>query len=448
MIQLTFLPASPHGPVRPALLGPAGTSSFALALGTLALSPTAKGEGLLPERQMLAEAGKDLPDPVPVAAEDDDSEDTPDRAEIAFAWFAISPTPNPAIPQGIAASTVGIAARMRAEDGGAAALPDLDPAAPRPSDSASGSAAPNAPAAKTGIVPLAAMPAAPAAAPVFTDRVDVPTAQAGDTPQLALAKAAQDHPGAAPAASAAPADPDAIAAKAATLPGRVDQPVRTTGSEFQPTPQPAGQAPTPEASRAAVPNTPALPPLAPAIETAILASGPAILPPARRAPAIELAALALAPSAADALRPHAVTAAGDVQQSAIDMRRQEWVGKMVDQIEALRDAAPVRETRLSLAPEALGKVEVSIRHEGDRVHVHFATETQAARQLIADAQPRLGELAEARGIKLGQTSFESGTAGQGPNRDTRDHSGAQQSRQPRPANSDSPVGTADDDRIA
>jgi flagellar hook-length control protein FliK len=132
----------------------------------------------------------------------------------------------------------------------------------------------------------------------------------------------------------------------------------------------------------------------------------------------------------------------------LDTRRQEWMGKMVEHIEALRDAAPVRETRISLAPEALGKVDVSIRHEGDRVHVHFTTETPAARQLIADAQPRLTELAETRGLKLGQTSFESGTAGQGPNRDSRSNPAPLQSRAPLPANSESAVGSADDERIA
>ncbi|WP_162254688.1 flagellar hook-length control protein FliK [Sphingomonas sp. Root241] len=115
----------------------------------------------------------------------------------------------------------------------------------------------------------------------------------------------------------------------------------------------------------------------------------------------------------DIVRPHAIAAAADVQQSALDMRRQEWMGQMVDRLEAMRDASPSRETRLSLSPEALGKVDVSIRQDGDRIHVHFATETPAARQLLTEAQPRLSELAEARGVKLGQTSVDGGGAGQG-----------------------------------
>jgi flagellar hook-length control protein FliK len=203
--------------------------------------------------------------------------------------------------------------------------------------------------------------------------------------------------------------------------------------------------------------SPALVPVIAAPPTNPLASSAIPVPPAsapaapsafRRAAHVEPMAAAALLSLADAVQPHAVSAAADVRQGPLDTRRQEWVGKMVEHIEALRDAAPVRETRLSLAPEALGNVEVSIRHEGDRVHVHFTTETTAARQLIADAQPRLTELAEARGLKLGQTSFESGTAGQSPHRESRSNPAPQQSRAPLPANSESAVGSTDDERIA
>lgn len=110
-----------------------------------------------------------------------------------------------------------------------------------------------------------------------------------------------------------------------------------------------------------------------------------------------------------------VAATTDVQQGALDTRRQEWLGKMVETIEAMQEATPVKETRLALMPEALGKVDVSVRRDGDRVHVHFATETQAARQILTDAQPRLHELAEQRGVRLGQTSVDSGASQSGAN---------------------------------
>jgi flagellar hook-length control protein FliK len=90
------------------------------------------------------------------------------------------------------------------------------------------------------------------------------------------------------------------------------------------------------------------------------------------------------------------------------------MGQMVERIETLRDAAPIRETRIALVPDALGKVDIAVRQDGERVHVHFTAETQAARQILSDAQPRLTELAESRGIRLGQTSVDIGQGGANP----------------------------------
>lgn len=144
-----------------------------------------------------------------------------------------------------------------------------------------------------------------------------------------------------------------------------------------------------------------------------------------------------------------VAATPDAQHGALDLRRQEWLGKMVETIEAMRDAAPVKETRISLVPDALGKVDISVRHEGDRVHVHFAAETQAARQILTDAQPRLTELAEQRGIRLGQTSVDAQNAGA--------QSGQRHNEAPRPQAPLAPAGAraakdqfthTDDDRVA
>jgi flagellar hook-length control protein FliK len=154
---------------------------------------------------------------------------------------------------------------------------------------------------------------------------------------------------------------------------------------------------------------------APQLAAALFAAAPAVASPAetRRTLIQDLLPAGGPVALADIVRPHAIAAPADIQQGVLDMRRQEWMGQMVDQLEAMRDSSPSRETRLSLSPEALGKVDVSIRQDGDRIHVHFATETPAARQLLTEAQPRLSELAEARGVKLGQTSVDGGGAGQG-----------------------------------
>jgi flagellar hook-length control protein FliK len=140
-----------------------------------------------------------------------------------------------------------------------------------------------------------------------------------------------------------------------------------------------------------------------------------------------------------------VQALAGTAQPALDMSGNDWPGQMIERIAALRDSAEVADTRIKLAPENLGALEVSIRRDGDRIHVHFTADNPAARQLIADATPRLAELADARGLKLGQASVDGGNAGNSPHgsqRDDRQHATA---HQPSIASQSEPAG---DDRIA
>ena len=124
------------------------------------------------------------------------------------------------------------------------------------------------------------------------------------------------------------------------------------------------------------------------------------------------------------------------------MRQDRWPHAMIERIEMLRDAADAVDTRIRLVPDALGAIDVSVKTEGDTVRVHFNAEQAATRTLLADAQPRLAELAEARGLKLSQGSF--------------GDSGAQQQRAPttpqtpnRPASVSTVIAdTPDDIRIA
>jgi len=105
------------------------------------------------------------------------------------------------------------------------------------------------------------------------------------------------------------------------------------------------------------------------------------------------------------------TAPVAVSETAVDTRHAQWIEGVIDHIEVLRDAADATDTRIRLSPDALGKVDVAISREGDRVNVHFTTTTPEARQLLVDAQPRLAAIAETRGLKLGQSSVDSGSAG-------------------------------------
>jgi flagellar hook-length control protein FliK len=109
----------------------------------------------------------------------------------------------------------------------------------------------------------------------------------------------------------------------------------------------------------------------------------------------------------------AVAATGSTNAAPLDLRQDPGLQRMIDHIETLRDDANAHDTRIKLSPDALGSVDVAVRQEGDRVHVRFTTEHEATRALIAEAQPRLTELASARGVRIGDTSVTTDSAGGG-----------------------------------
>ena len=106
----------------------------------------------------------------------------------------------------------------------------------------------------------------------------------------------------------------------------------------------------------------------------------------------------------------AVAAPTQGQAPALDLAQDDWMATMIDRIETLRDeSGGVRETRMKLLPEALGNVEVSVRRdETGAIQVRIAADTAQARALLADAAPKLAEMAEARGVKLGGSSVDAG----------------------------------------
>jgi flagellar hook-length control protein FliK len=116
---------------------------------------------------------------------------------------------------------------------------------------------------------------------------------------------------------------------------------------------------------------------------------------------------------ATTLHASATAAIGDASHAALDMRHDDWPQAMIDRIEALRDAADANDTRIRLLPDALGKVDVSLRHDGDAVHVHFAAELPTTQTLLNNAQPRLAELAQTRGLRISQGAVDSDAAGAG-----------------------------------
>lgn len=110
------------------------------------------------------------------------------------------------------------------------------------------------------------------------------------------------------------------------------------------------------------------------------------------------------------IKTHVVAAAADAQHGALDLRQEQWPTRMIERIDALRDAANANDTSIRLIPDALGKIDVSLKRDGETVTVHFVAQQAETRQLLADAAPKLAELAEARGLKLTQGGAD--TAGQ------------------------------------
>ena len=180
------------------------------------------------------------------------------------------------------------------------------------------------------------------------------------------------------------------------------------------------------------------------------------LQPARVAPAAEMFAAAIQRAVRDERRPdasdaaaamgapttdlatHAVTAADASRHAALDMARETWPARMIERIELLRDAADAVDTSIRLMPDKLGAIDVSLRRDGDTVQVQFTAQQAETRQLLADAQPKLVELADAKGLRLAMQAGGDGAGNQ-----------PQQQRATAPAPSITPPrASSEDDGIA
>jgi flagellar hook-length control protein FliK len=140
---------------------------------------------------------------------------------------------------------------------------------------------------------------------------------------------------------------------------------------------------------------------------------------------------------------------GQAERQALDMGRQDWPQKMIDRIEALRDDANANDTSIRLKPDALGRIDVSLRtHADGAITVRFSAEQPTTRALLADAAPQLNAAAEARGIRLTGTSVDlSGSGMTGGDRPRPDVERRQDSSN-RLATGDDEILAVDDGRVA
>ena len=270
----------------------------------------------------------------------------------------------------------------------------------------------------------------------------------------AIGRSATNTPTPAPMPSATPtpvavAPPVALAVAdpAPRAPGTA-RPLRIDRLSIEPTavgrePVPGSTAPSPAASTPVLAAAPAS-----VILPALQAFGAAM----RRAQANERKPVAtkdvVLPGVATLAAPAAVATPVTPADATLDTADRRWPHAMAAQIERLRDAADAQNldrasTRIRLLPDALGPVDVAVRRDGDQVHVHFAAADAQTRQLLADAQPRLADAAESRGLKLGRTEVSGG------DQPTADRQGQQRTPAPpqqpiRPAAPRARAMTADD----
>ncbi|MFL9840111.1 flagellar hook-length control protein FliK [Sphingomonas sp. ST-64] len=337
---------------------------FALALNMLALPGgklPGKGDG-----KAIAEGGKDLPE----AGIETDT-DT-DDAEPVLAWLPGQPIPlpeKPSLPGAALASVPDSAADSVLVNAGADQGPPCDVALPALAEEvAVGS-------------PIAGDPATAGESPVPDTAVDTVV----ETP-----------------------DPvNGLRPRSATVPAQAEP--RVGGGEHSARgEQPVAPGPLPIAATA-LPHSAAPLHSGPAAQIFAAALADAAEPVSRTTEPVVIEGQTARALEVQRTSVQAIDAA---DEAPLDLTRDAWAGKMIDRIATLRDAAEAADTRIRLAPEHLGSVEVSIRRDGDRLHVHFNAENPATRQLLAEAAPRLAELADSRGVKLGQTSVGGGTGGQ------------------------------------
>lgn len=136
---------------------------------------------------------------------------------------------------------------------------------------------------------------------------------------------------------------------------------------------------------------------------------------------LPLTASAGAPATAEGMR----TADLAVERQLDLARDSEWLDRLARDI--ARAGASDTPLRFRLHPQTLGHLQVELQ-QGDRgTAVRLTVETEAARQLLTDAQPRLAAEARAQGVRIAETHVDLSGSGRHAPGDQRRQDEARQS---------------------
>lgn len=388
-------------------------------------SPAAMPAPSLPPRQERAAPGRNLPAtraaPRPPAtaerapterpgeAVDTDDGDTAGRQAGAKPVASLLPEPIAIIaaaPQPVSTQPPA------ADDGSSDATAVPGPKAPPNAPAVLAHANPSPPSLATGEAVAAPLePARPFIAaenPLATRSSPTVGIPAGGAPPRdgTVAVPATSDPHRAPAAAL----PVPRAADAAPVPVQAAQMAASLPASAAPTPP--ARTPLAAAARRVVPAGPRPAPSASPAAPAVAATDRLLRARPNTAFAAEPAAAIDAPVAAPPPAPPVADVAATAAPAAIDTQHRDWRSQMLARIDQFVAADPVpgRETRITLSPDALGEVAVRLR-ETDRGIEVVLDAAPEARALLAEAAPRLTELAEARGLRLSLQSPGSGNEG-------------------------------------
>jgi flagellar hook-length control protein FliK len=128
------------------------------------------------------------------------------------------------------------------------------------------------------------------------------------------------------------------------------------------------------------------------------------------APAFSATPAATQPAAAPA--PNAAPAVADlIIERQLDLAGDDrWLDRLARDI--ARAGASDEPLRFRLHPQTLGHLQVELSQSDRGANVRLTVETEAARSILVDAQPRLAAEARAQGVRLAGTEVDLGTASQ------------------------------------